>query len=144
MILHVNLLLKYFTRLYFLLDLTTKFKNEIYGAHILILVLRYATVLNENTLKNEAMEKLHVAVDMENSFRKWAYNRTEGSYVFQDWIPSDGRYDEDKLRKTQVEILQAVEKNKTKFVFVIPFKIWAQHAILKEMESWSICRKKTI
>lgn len=125
-------------------DLTTILKNKIYGNHILILVLRDATVLNKDTVKNEALEELNVAVDMENSFRKWAYNKTKGSYVFLDWIPSDGKYDEDDLRKTQLEILQAVEKNKTKFVFVIPFKIWAQHAILKEMDSWGICRKKTI
>lgn len=124
-------------------DLTTKLKNKIYGNHILILVLRNATVINEDAVKNEALEELHVAVDMENSFRKWAYNKTKGSYVFHDWIPSDGKYDVNELRKTQLEILQAVEKSKTKFVFVIPFKIWAQHAILNEMESWGICRKKT-
>lgn len=124
-------------------NLTMKFKKEVYGVHILIFVLRNATVLNENTVKNEAFKELNVEVDMENSFLIWEDNKTKESYYFQDWISSGERYDENDLRKTQLEILQAVEKNNTKFVFVIPFNIWAQHAILKEMESWAICRKKT-
>lgn len=126
-----------------LIDLNTKFKNEVYGPHILIFALRNATLLNENTMKYEAFKRLNVKVDMENSFRTWASNKEKKNYVFQDWISSDGRYDENGLRKTQLEILQAVEKNKTKFVVVIPFEIWSQNAILKEMESWHICQKIT-
>lgn len=126
-----------------LIDLNTKFKNEVYGRHILIFALRNATLLNENTMKKEAFNRLNVNVDMENSFQTWTDNKAKKNYVFQDWISSDGRYNENDLRKTQLEILQAVEKNKTKFVVVIPFEIWSQNAILKEMESWHICQKIT-
>lgn len=109
-----------------------KFKDEVYGIHILIFEMRIAPVLNENTVKNVALKELKVEVDMENSFQIWAYNKTKESYVFQDRIPSDG-YITNMTCVKQLEILQAVEKNNTKFVFMIPFTIWAQHAILNEM-----------
>lgn len=125
-------------------DLTMKLKKEIYGKYILILVLLRNAVIDENTVKNEAMNELKVAVDIKNSFRNWTDNKKEKSYVFQDWIRSDIEYDEAHLRKTQLEILQAVERRKTKFVFVFPFKVWTDNKILKEMESWNVCRKKTI
>lgn len=63
-----------------------KFKDEVYGIHILIFVMRNAPVLNENTMKNVALK----VVDMENSFQICAYNKTKESYVFQDRIPSNG------------------------------------------------------
>uniref|UniRef100_A0A8W8MQT2 Uncharacterized protein n=1 Tax=Magallana gigas TaxID=29159 RepID=A0A8W8MQT2_MAGGI len=125
-------------------DLTMKLKDEVYGINILIFVMRTAPVLNKNTVKNVALKELKVEVDMENSFQIWAGNKTKESYVFQDWIPSDGKYNENYLRETQLEILQAVERNNTKFVFMIPFTIWAQHAILNDMGSWDICVQKTI
>lgn len=121
-----------------------KLKDEVYGINILIFVMRTAPVLNKNTVKNVALKELKVEVDMENSFQIWAGNKTKESYVFQDWIPSDGKYNENYLRETQLEILQAVERNNTKFVFMIPFTIWAQHAILNDMGSWDICVQKTI
>lgn len=77
-------------RLHLFIDLTMKFKDEVYGIHILIFVMRNAPVLNENTMKNVALKELKVEVDMENSFQIWAYNKTKESYVFQDRIPSNG------------------------------------------------------
>lgn len=70
--------------------------------HILILLcVRNA---DEDTVKKEALEELNVDVDMKNSFQKWADNKAEKSYVFQDWIKSHEEYNEDALRKTQQEI----------------------------------------
>lgn len=60
-----------------------KFKDEVYGIHILIFVMRNAPVLNENTMKNVALKELKVEVDMENSFQIWAYNKTKESCVFK-------------------------------------------------------------
>lgn len=122
-------------------DLTPK--KEIYGTHILILVLRNVD-LNENTVKEEAQKELKVGVDMENNFQKWKHNKTEESYVFRDWIKSDGDINVDELSKTKLEIQRAVENHKTKFVVLFPFKVWTEYKILNEMESWKICRKKTI
>lgn len=34
-----------------------KFKDEVYGIHILIFVMRTAPVLNENTMKNVALKE---------------------------------------------------------------------------------------
>lgn len=67
-----------------------KFKDEVYGIHILIFVMRNAPVLNENTMKNVALKELKVEVDMENSFQICAYNKTKEIYVFQYRIPSNG------------------------------------------------------
>lgn len=81
---------------------------------------------------------------MENSFRKWTYNKTEGSYVFRDWIPSNRECAKNELRKTQLEILQAIKRNRTKFVLVFPLTVWKQNTIIKEMGDWDLCRQKTI
>lgn len=124
-------------------DMIMKLK-EVYGKYILILVLMRNAVIDEDTVKKKAWDELNVAVDLSNSFRKWARNKTEESYVFQDWIQSDKKYDENDLHKTQREILQAVERRKTKFVLVFPFKVWTENKILNEMESWNLCRKTTI
>lgn len=116
----------------------------IYGVYILILVNRRNTYLDENIVKKAAMKELNIAVDMENSFQKWTYNKTEGNYVFRDWIPSDGEYNETDLRKTQLEILQAIKRNRTKFVLVFPLNVWSQNTKLNDMGRWNICRQKTI
>lgn len=122
--------------------------KEIYGVHVLILVNGRKTDLDENFIKEAAMKEIKIAVDMENSFQKWEQhkkrNKTEGSYVFRDWITSDGEYNEDDLRRTQLEIIHAIKKKETKFVFVFPLTVWSQNTIINNMEKWNICRKKTI
>lgn len=118
--------------------------KEIYGVHVLILVYGRNTDLDKNIVKYAAMDELNITVDMENSFRKWTNNKTEGSYVFTDWITSDGEYDETDLRRTQLEIIHGIKKNKTKFVFVFPLTVWSQNTIIKDMGKWNICRLKRI
>lgn len=127
-----------------LIDLPMDLIKEIYGVHVLILVNGRNTDLDENIVKKAAMKELKIAVDMENSFQKWTYNKTEGNYVFRDWIPSDGEYNETDLRKTQLEILQAIKRNRTKFVLVFPLNVWSQNTKLNNMGRWNICRQKTI
>lgn len=127
-----------------LIDLTMNLIKEIYGVHVLILVNGRNTDLDENLVKNAAMKELKIAVDMENSFRKWINNKTEGSYVFRDWITSDEEYDETDLRRTQLEIIHAIKENETKFVFVFPLTVWSQNTIINDMGKWNICRLKTI
>lgn len=123
-------------------DSTMAMKKDKTEYHILILLcVRNA---DEDTVKKEALEELNVDVDMKNSFQKWADNKAEKSYVFQDWIKSHEEYNEDALRKTQLEICQAIEKYRTKFVFVLPLKVWTDNEILKEMENWNSCKKKTL
>lgn len=126
-------------------DLIMNLMKEIYGVYILIILVprRYAD-FDENIVKENAMEKLKIAVNMENSFRKWTYNKTEGSYVFRDWNPSNREYDENELRKTQLEILQAIKRNRTKFVLVFPLTVWEENTIINEMGEWDLCRQKTI
>lgn len=130
------------------IDLPMNLIKEIYGVHVLILVNGRKTDLDENFIKEAAMKEIKIAVDMKNSFQKWEQhkkrNKTEGSYVFRDWITSDGEYNEDDLRKTQLEIIHAIKKNETKFVFVFPLTVWSQNTIINNMEKWNICRKKTI
>lgn len=131
-----------------LIDLPMNLIKEIYGVHVLILVNGRKTDLDENFIKEAAMKEIKIAVDMENSFQKWEQhkkrNKTGGSYVFRDWITSDGEYNEDDLRRTQLEIIHAIKKNETKFVFVFPLTVWSQNTIINNMEKWNICRKKTI
>lgn len=123
---------------------TIEFEKEKKEVHILILLCVRNTVLVEDIVKKEAMEELKVAVDTKNSFRKWAYNKTEKCYVFQDWVQLDKEYDDDDLRNTQLEIQNAIKQNKTKFVVVLPLKIWAKYELLREMGNWRNCKKKTI
>lgn len=123
---------------------TIEFEKEKKEVHILILLCVRNTVLVEDIVKKEAMEELKVAVDTKNSFRKWAYNKTEKCYVFQDWVQLDKEYDDDDLRNTQLEIQNAIKRNKTKFVVVLPLKIWAKYELLREMGNWRNCKKKTI
>lgn len=123
---------------------TIEFEKEKTEIHILILLCLRNAVLDENVVKKEAMTELKVAVDMKNSFRKWANNKREKSYVFQNWVKSDEEYDDDDLRNTQMEIQNAIKQNKTKFVVVLPLQIWTENELLKEMENWSYCKKKTI
>lgn len=126
-------------------DLTMNLMQEMHGVYILlILVPGRNTNLDESIVKKAAMKELEIAVDMENSFQKWTYNKTEGNYVFRDWIPSDGEYNETDLRKTQLEILQAIKRNRTKFVLVFPLNVWSQNTKLNDMGRWNICRQKTI
>lgn len=123
---------------------TIEFEKEKTEIHILILLCVRNAVLDENVVKEEAMTELKVAVDIKNSFRKWANNKREKSYVFQNWVKSDEEYDDDDLRNTQMEIQNAINQNKTKFVVVLPLQIWTKNELLKEMENWSYCKKKTI
>lgn len=125
-------------------DLPMDLMKGIYGVYILILVNGKNTYLDENIVKKAAMKELNIAVDMENSFRKWADNKTEGSYVFIDWIPSDGEYDETDLRRTQSEIIHAIKSNRTKFLCVFPLEVWTKNTLLNEMARWNVCRLKII
>lgn len=127
-----------------LIDLPMDLIKEIYGVHVLILVNGRNTDLDENIVKKAAMKELKIAVDMENSFQKWADNKTEESYVFRDWKMSDGEYDETDFRRTQLEIVHAIKENETKFVFVFPLTVWSQNTIINDMGKWNICRLKTI
>ncbi|XP_052673480.1 uncharacterized protein LOC128155671 isoform X3 [Crassostrea angulata] len=127
-----------------LIGSTIEFEKEKKEVHILILLCVRSAVLDENIVKKEAMKELKVAVDTKNSYRKWTNNKTEKSYVFQDWVQLDKEYDDDDLRNTQLEIRNAIKRNKTKFVVVLPLKIWTKYELLKEMGNWSNCTKKTI
>lgn len=119
--------------------------QEMHGVYILLILVPGRNInLDESIVKKAAMKELEIAVDMENSFQKWTYNKTEGNYVFRDWIPSDGEYNETDLRKTQLEILQAIKRNRTKFVLVFPLNVWSQNTKLNDMGRWNICRQKTI
>lgn len=119
--------------------------QEMHGVYILlILVPGRNTNLDESIVKKAAMKELEIAVDMENSFQKWADNKTEESYVFRDWKMSDGEYDETDFRRTQLEIVHAIKENETKFVFVFPLTVWSQNTIINDMGKWNICRLKTI
>lgn len=125
-------------------DLPMDLMKGIYGVYILILVNRRNTYLDENIVKKAAMKELNIAVNMENSFQKWADNKTEESYVFRDWKMSDGEYDETDFQRTQFEIIHAIKWNRTKFICVFPLKVWTKNTLLNEMGSWNFCRLKTI
>ena len=100
----------------------------------------YRENLDKREMQTKAEQNLDTPINMQNNFKKWKVNKSEAVYVFDDWITSDGNANTDDVRRVLIEVLAAILKSKTKFVFVIPVRICLTNPELKHFHNLKMCK----
>ena len=102
----------------------------------------YRENLDKREMQTKAEQNLDTLINMQNNFKKWKKNKSEAVYVFDDWITSDGNANTDDERKVVIEVLTAILKRNTKFVFVIPTRICLKNPVIKNIQNFKICKRQ--
>lgn len=108
---------------------------------IFIFLWLYSETVDKREMQTKAEQNLDTSINMQNNFKKWKDNKLEAVYVFDDWITSDGNANTDDEREVVIEVVTAILKRNTKFVFVIP-TICLKNPVIKNIQNFRICKKQ--
>jgi hypothetical protein len=119
--------------LYFLIsDYCDELKGFHWDTRIQVCFLLSHTIVREAKLE-EASAIMKERIIKENDFKMWTTNKSKSMYLFQHWKNVDEEQYVDEIKRTLVEVLQAVKERGTKFVIIFPLSIWGKYSIIQKL-----------